>query len=110
MNEIVEDTYVARERNTHQGVRQMLIKRREESEAMLTGQVTTSAGAGVGNIKASRLASEDVVALEHRNRKSSLDQLMRGAKAANATTENCNLTRHHRIASRRRFTTLLELG
>jgi hypothetical protein len=110
MNEIIEDTYITRERDTHQGVRKMLIKRGEESEAMLTGQVTMSTDAGVGNVKASRFASEDVVSLEHRNRKPSLDQLMRGAKAANATTENCNFTRHHRLATRRRFTRLLELG
>jgi hypothetical protein len=77
---------------------------------MLTGQVTPSTNGGVGNVKASRFASEDVIALEYRNRESSLDQLMRGAKAANTTTENCNLTRHHRLATRLRFTSLMELG
>jgi hypothetical protein len=86
MNEIIEDTYIARERDTHQCVRKMLIKRGKETETMLAGQVNTSSVAGVGNIKASRFASEDVVALEYRNRKSSLDQLMCGAKAANAAT------------------------
>jgi hypothetical protein len=43
-------------------------------------------GAGVGNINAPRLASEDVAALKHGDRKSALDQLMCGAKAANAAT------------------------
>jgi hypothetical protein len=37
MNEIVEDTYIGREWDAHQGVWQMLIKRGKESEAMLTG-------------------------------------------------------------------------
>jgi hypothetical protein len=64
----------------------MPIKRGKESEAMLAGQVDTSSGAGVGNINAPRLASEDVAALKHGDRKSALDQLMCGAKAANAAT------------------------
>ena len=108
MNEIVEDTYIAGERDARQGVREMLIKCGEETEAMLTGQVGTSPGAGVGNINASRFASEDVVALEHRNRKSSLDQLMRSAKATNAATQNRDLRRHHRLAITRRFSRLVE--
>ena len=85
MNEIVEYTYIGREWDAHHGVWQMLIKRGKESEAMLTGQVDTSSGAGVGNINAPRLASEDVAALKHGDRKSALDQLMCGAKTANAT-------------------------
>jgi hypothetical protein len=64
----------------------MLIKRGEESEAMLSGKVTTSADAGAGNIEASRFASEDVVAFEHRDGKSSLDQFVCGAEAADAAT------------------------
>ena len=99
VNEIVEDTYIARERDAHQGVWEMLIKCGEETEAMLTGQVGTSPGAGVGNVKTSRFASEDAVALEDRNCKSSLDQLMCSAKATNATTQNRDLRRHHRLAT-----------
>jgi hypothetical protein len=37
MNEIVKNTYIGREWDAHQGVRQMFIKRGKESEAMLTG-------------------------------------------------------------------------
>jgi hypothetical protein len=102
MNEIVEDTNIAGERDACQGVWEMLIKCGEETETVLTGQVGTSSGAGVGNVKASRFASEDAVALEHRNRKSSLDQLMCGAKATNAATQNRDLRRHHCLATTRR--------
>src|ERR1700733_5243527 len=94
MHQVVEDTYIPRKRNAHQRVRQMLIKRRKEPEPMLTRQVLAPIGAGVGNINAARLATEDFGALIHRHRKPALNQLMRGAKPANTTTKNRNRRRH----------------
>jgi len=87
-DEVVDHALPAPSRDARHGVGQVAVEAREEAEPVLGGDVGPPIRPRAGEWEAARLAAEPRAALVHAGRESAVDELVRGAQAADAAAEH----------------------
>src|SRR6185437_7979831 len=94
MDQVVKNAYVARKWNALHRIGNVLVERREETEAVFAGKIFAAVDACVGDRDAAGLASEDVILLIYRYFEAAFHEFVRGTQAGDTASKNRNLVWH----------------
>jgi hypothetical protein len=85
VHQVVKHAHITGIRDAHHGVRQVPVKSREKSESVFTREILAAGSSCIGDRQAASFPAEYVLLFVYGDLKSALNQLMRGAEAANTT-------------------------